>query len=53
MGIWLGEEVLKVALRGEGSEEVWGTELPDGWPGSARAKVLDRRDVYEGLEGDD
>ncbi|PPJ59130.1 hypothetical protein CBER1_01720 [Cercospora berteroae] len=52
MGIWLGEGVLKVALRGEGREEVWGTELPEGWPGNARAKVLDRRDVYEGLEGE-
>ena len=50
MGIWLGEGVLQVALRGEGREEVWGTELPEEWPGSARAKVLDRRDVYEGLE---
>ncbi|KAF2212675.1 hypothetical protein CERZMDRAFT_84326 [Cercospora zeae-maydis SCOH1-5] len=51
MGIGLGDGVVKVALRGEGDEEVWGTELPEGWPESARAKVLDRRDVYEGLEG--
>ncbi|KAI5358937.1 hypothetical protein Slin14017_G112200 [Septoria linicola] len=50
LGICVRKEALKVVLRGPESEEVWATELPSGWPADARARLLDRRDVYEGLK---